>query len=296
MKLNSINALNLNCGGKKINKKQIIAALAGFLLAQQAKAQDIYITNPYHTSQPTQQYMIPYFVVQETPAVDDEELQIYNPYRTDNPSTQYMVPYYLPTTVQNENAYNYNPIYTYPQVYTQQQISYYPTPTPMPAPKVDSRAPIGSDFYYAILQYGDKYEIQAHYDSGKNGAGAYYQYGNQAFSKKDGKRIQNPEKLYGFTPININNTQSQNPTYPAYPTYPVYPTPVPAPKVDSRAPNGSDFYYTILRFGDKYKIQAHYDAGGGIGSYYQYGPYAFDKEGKRIQNPEKLWGFDKNIK
>ena len=171
-----------------------------------------------------------------------------------------------------------------------------------------------SDLYYAILSDGGKNEIKAHYDSGKHGAGAYYQYGNEAFTRDEGKRIKNPEKLKGFevdkTKISTSAknsaatcTQTSNPCYYppinwSVPQVTPIPTPKPVlPKVDSRAPKGSDFYYAILYYGDKYKIKAHYDPGPcGIGTYYQYGPNAYDENGNRIWNPQDLYGFNKNTK
>ncbi|MBR2069125.1 MAG: hypothetical protein IJ877_05110 [Candidatus Gastranaerophilales bacterium] len=138
--------------------------------------------------------------------------------------------------------------------------------------KLDPRIPLYSDFYYAYLKYGDKYEIQPHYDSRKNGVGSYYQYGNQAFDK-EGKAISNPEKLYGFKPLDGETTQKQD-------------------KLDPRIPLYSDFYYAYLRYGTQYEIQPKYDVSGDVGAYYQYGNQAFDKEGKRINNPEKLYGFE----
>jgi len=169
-----------------------------------------------------------------------------------------------------------------------------------------------SDLYFAIISDGGKNELKAHYDSGKKGAGYYYQYGNEAFTKDEGKRINNPEKLRGFESGNqtIKPVTTPKPTPKPTPTpavqcyYPpvwyIMPTPKPTPttpKVDSRAPKGSDFYYAVLYYGDKYKIKSHFDAGaGGIGIYYQYGPYAYDKEGNFIINPEKLYGFDEDVK
>ena len=125
---------------------------------------------------------------------------------------------------------------------------------------------------------GSGYEVEEHYD--KN-YGRYYTFAGKIYD------------IYGNEIGDLKNFQknqsaSKNNTSNYYYNY----IPSTTQNVDSRAPKGSDFYYAILTYGDKYKIEAHYDPGrGGIGSYYQYGPMAFDKNGNQIANPENLYGF-----
>ncbi|MBQ8476322.1 hypothetical protein IJ531_04595 [bacterium] len=140
---------------------------------------------------------------------------------------------------------------------------------------LDPRIPDKSDFYYTYLKNGDKYEIVTRYDPKKGGVGTYYQYGQRAFDKQ-GKEIQNPENLYGFKK---EDTQTQE------------------IKLDPRIKDKSDFYWAYLKNGDKYEIVTRYDPKrGGVGTYYQYGPHAYDKTGKEIGDPSKLYGFDKDVK
>ena len=84
-----------------------------------------------------------------------------------------------------------------PKATTNPKTAYNKTTNNSTNTQIDSRAPKGSDFYNAILTYGDKYKIKAHYDPGKYGIGVYYQYGPMAFDK-DGNQITNTKTLYGF--------------------------------------------------------------------------------------------------
>ncbi len=63
---------------------------------------------------------------------------------------------------------------------------------------------------------------------------------------------------------------------------------------DSRVKAGTDLYNYYLIYGDTYKVTPHWDKK--YGTYYQYGPFAFTKDGKLIPDTSKLNKFDTNIR
>ncbi len=138
---------------------------------------------------------------------------------------------------------------------------------------------------------GSGYEVEEHYDKTY---GRYYTFAGKIYD------------IYGNEIGNVKNFQINNQKTTTPTTKPTTTTNknsytttnnTGTTQVDSRAPKGSDFYYAILTYGDKYKIKSHYDPGKyGIGVYYQYGPMAFDKNGNQITNTKTLYGFDSNIK
>ena len=138
------------------------------------------------------------------------------------------------------------------------------TPRPTATPTYDKYS-LMTDLQKMYEIYGNDYLIEDYYDPNY---GKCYSYAGR-FYALDGSEIK-------LSPAGTKSNGANNKTR------------------DSRIKEGTDLYSYYEIFGNSYKVITHWDPN--VGTYYQYGPYAFTKDGKNIYDTSKLNKFDTSIK